>query len=447
MGAFKAYDIRGIYNKDFDKETAYKVGYFLPQLLPCDFVVVGRDVRLTSDEIHDNLCKGINDRGVDVWDIGLATTPMVYFATVYLKAGASVQITASHNPKEYNGMKISRTGAIPVGGDSGLKELEKLCAEGEIKPVKEENRGKIIEKDIHEAYLSYLKQFLPDLSGLSISVDGSNGMSNLFIKELFGEHAKYINDVMDGSFPAHEPNPLEEENCAQIKAAVLKNKSDVGVIYDGDADRVMFIDDRGRFLQPDYITAVIGAYYLEKEKGSVLVDIRTSRSTSEYLQKKGATEVLTWKVGHAYAKMKIREKQCIFGGELAGHYYFRDFHNCDSGILASLLVLQTVASLKKEGRTLGELLDEIIVYANSGEVNFKLEQKDEAMKALYDEYKTKKPDKILDFDGYRIEFPTWWFNVRKSNTEPYLRLVVEAKTREELEEHFKDLEAIIRRFK
>lgn len=447
MGAFKAYDIRGIYNKDFDKETAYKVGYFLPQLLPCDFVVVGRDVRLTSDEIHDNLCKGINDRGVDVWDIGLATTPMVYFATVYLKAGASVQITASHNPKEYNGMKISRTGAIPVGGDSGLKELEKLCAEGEIKPVIEENRGKIIEKDIHEAYLSYLKQFLPDLSGLNISVDGSNGMSNLFIKELFGEHAKYINDVMDGSFPAHEPNPLEEENCAQIKAAVLKNKSDVGVIYDGDADRVMFIDDRGRFLQPDYITAVIGAYYLEKEKGSVLVDIRTSRSTSEYLEKKGATEVLTWKVGHAYAKMKIREKQCIFGGELAGHYYFRDFHNCDSGILASLLVLQTVASLKKEGRTLGELLDEIIVYANSGEVNFKLEQKDEAMKALYDEYKTKKPDKILDFDGYRIEFPTWWFNVRKSNTEPYLRLVVEAKTREELEEHFKDLEAIIRRFK
>ncbi len=447
MGAFKAYDIRGIYNKDLNKETAYRVGYFLPQLLPCDFVVVGRDIRLTSDEIHDNLCKGINDRGVDVWDIGLSTTPMVYFATVYLKAGASVQITASHNPKEYNGMKISRSGAVPVGGDSGLKDLERLCSEGVVEPVVPEKRGKIVQKDIHEAYLSYLKQFLPDLENLNISVDCSNGMSNLYVKELFGDHAKYINDTLDGTFPGHEPNPLEEENCAQIKEAVLKNKSDVGVIYDGDADRVMFIDDRGRFLQPDNITAVIGAYYLEKEKGPVLVDIRTSRSTSEYLKKKGATEIITWKVGHAYAKMKIREKQCIFGGELAGHYYFRDFHNCDSGILASLLVLQTVASLKKEGKTLGQLLDEIIVYANSGEVNFKLEQKDEAMKALYDEYKTRKPDKILDFDGYRIEFPTWWFNVRKSNTEPYLRLVVEAKSKELLDEKFKELEAIIKKFK
>ncbi|MCR4676737.1 MAG: phosphomannomutase/phosphoglucomutase [Sphaerochaetaceae bacterium] len=446
MGAFKAYDIRGVYNQDFDKETAYKVGYFLPQLLPCKFVVVGRDVRLTSDEIHEYLCKGINDAGVDVWDIGLATTPMVYFATVYLKADASVQITASHNPKQYNGMKISRTNAIPVGGDTGLKDLERLCNKGEVKPVAEDKKGKIIEKDIHQAYLDYQKKFLPDLEGLNISVDPSNGMSNLYVKELFGDHAKYINDVLDGTFPAHEPNPLEEKNCAQIKEAVLKNKSDVGVIYDGDADRVMFIDERGRFIQPDYITAVIGAYYLEKEKGSVLVDIRTSRSTTEYVTKKGATEVFIWKVGHAFAKMKIRQEHCIFGGELAGHYYFRDFNNCDSGILASLLVLQTVAKLKKEGRTLGDLIDEIVVYANSGENNFKLEHKDEAMQALYDAYKDKNPEKVYDFDGYRIEFPTWWFNVRKSNTEPFLRLVVEAKTKEELKERFSELEAIIKKF-
>ncbi|MBQ5365303.1 MAG: phosphomannomutase/phosphoglucomutase, partial [Spirochaetales bacterium] len=386
MGVFKAYDIRGVYNQDFNKETAYKVGYFLPRLLPCKFVVVGRDVRLTSDEIFENLCRGINDAGVDVWNIGLATTPMVYFATVYLKADASVQITASHNPKEYNGMKISRSMAIPVGGDTGLKDLEKMVNELPVEPVDKGKRGKVVDKDIHQAYLDFQKKFLPDMSQLSISVDCSNGMSNLYVKELFGNHAKYINDTLDGTFPGHEPNPLEVENCRQIMEAVKKNKSDCGVIYDGDADRVMFIDERGRFIQPDYVTGVLGMYYLAKEKGSVLVDIRTSRSTTEYLEKIGATEVYTWKVGHAFAKMKIREKGCIFGGELAGHYYFRDFFNCDSGILASLIVLQTVAALKKQGKTLGQLIDEIIAYANSGEINFKLENKDGAIDALYKKY-------------------------------------------------------------
>ena len=446
MGAFKAYDIRGVYNRDFNKETVYKVGFFLPKLLPCKYVVVGRDVRLTSPEIFDFLCRGINDAGVDVWNIGLATTPMVYFATVYLKADASVQITASHNPKEYNGMKISRTMAIPVGGDTGLKDLERMVNEMEVTPVPAAKRGKIIEKDIHEAYLNYQKQFLPDLSNLSLSVDTSNGMSNLYVKELFGDHAKYINDTMDGTFPGHEPNPLDVENCAQIMEAVKKNGSDCGVIYDGDADRVMFIDERGRFIQPDYVTGILGMYYLAKEKGSVLIDIRTSRSTSEYLEKIGATKVITWKVGHAFAKMKIREEHCIFGGELAGHYYFRDFNNCDSGILASLIVLQTVAELKRQGKTLGQLVDEIVAYANSGEINFKLEQKDEAIAALYDKYSKLNPTRILDFDGYRIEFPTWWFNVRKSNTEPYLRIVSEAKTQTELDEKLAELKAIIGQF-
>ena len=446
MGVFKAYDIRGVYNQDFNKETAYKIGYFLPKLLPCDFIVVGRDIRLSSDEIFENLCNGINDAGVDVWNLGLATTPMVYFSTVYYKAQASVQITASHNPKQYNGMKISRAMAIPVGGDTGLKELERMVNEEKVTPVCSCKRGKIIDKDVHEAYLSYLKGFLPDLSNLNLTIDCSSGMSSLYVHELFGDHAKYLNDKLDGNFPAHEPNPLEVKNCAQIMKAVPENKSDCGVIYDGDADRVMFIDERGRFIQPDYVTAIIGKYYLSKEKGSVLVDIRTSRSTTEYLEKLGATQVFIWKVGHAFAKLKIREEHCIFGGELAGHYYFRDFNNCDSGLLASLLVLQTVSALKKEGKTLSQLVDEIVVYANSGENNFKLEDKDGAMNALYEKYSKLNPTKLLDFDGYRIEFPTWWFNVRKSNTEPYLRVVAEAKTKEELDQHFKEIEGIIKQF-
>lgn len=446
MGAFKAYDIRGIYNKDFNSETAYRIGYFLPSLLPCDYVVVGRDVRLSSDEIFENLCRGINDAGKDVWDIGLATTPMVYFATVFLKADASVQITASHNPPQYNGMKISRSMAIPVGGDTGLKDLEKMVASCTVKPVESSKRGRIVSKDIRADYLAFQKQFLPDMSGLNITVDASNGMSNLYVKDLFGKNAKYINDTLDGTFPGHEPNPLEVDNCRQLMAAVVKNGSDCGVIYDGDADRVMFIDERGRFIQPDYITAVLGMYFLAKEKGQVLVDIRTSRSTTGYLEKLGAVKVHIWKVGHAFAKMKIRETGCIFGGELAGHYYFRDFFNCDSGILASLIVLQTVSMLKKQGRTLGSLIDEIVCFANSGEINFQLENKDGAIEAISEHFGAQKPDRILDFDGIRMDFPSWWFSVRKSNTEPYLRIVAEAATKEELEKRLAELRAIIGRF-
>ncbi len=444
MGAFKAYDIRGIYNKDFDKHFVYKIGFFLPELLETDHIIVGRDVRTTSDEIFEYLCKGITDSGADVWNIGLATTPMVYFATVHLKAGGSVQITASHNPAKYNGLKISRAMASPVGVDSGLRELEHMVKTRE--PVPAAKKGTVVDKVVKQDYLAFLKPFAPDLSGLDISIDCSHGMANLLVKDLLGANHHYLYDHFDGTFPAHEPNPLEEENCADIKAAVLKNRSDLGIIFDGDADRVMFIDEKGRFIQPDYITAVIGAYYLKKEKGNVLQDIRTSRSTTEYLERMGGT-VTTWKVGHAYAKTKLKEINGIFGGELAGHYYFRDFHNCDSGFLAALIVLQVVVELHKQGKTFSSLLDSIIAYANSGELNFKLEHKDEAMAALYQRYAVEqKPTRVYDIDGYRIEFEDWWFNVRKSNTEPYLRLVTEARTAVQLTAKVDELAQIIKSF-
>lgn len=444
MGAFKAYDIRGIYNKDFDKDLVYKVGYFLPSLLETDHIIVGRDVRTSSDEIFEYLCNGITDSGADVWNIGLATTPMVYFATVHFAAGGSVQITASHNPAVYNGLKISRKGALPVGENSGLRELERMVNEGTV--TKAAVTGTVMEKPVRDAYIEFLRAFAPDLSGLNLSIDLSHGMANLLAKELLGSQHHYLYDHLDGTFPAHEPNPLEEENCTDIKKAVLEHKSDVGVIFDGDADRVMFIDEKGRFIQPDYITALIGEYYLRKEKGNVLQDIRTSRSTTEYLEKLGG-RVTTWKVGHAYAKVKLREINGIFGGELAGHYYFRDFYNCDSGMLAALIVLQVVAKLHTQGKTLSSFMDSIITYANSGETNFKLSQKDEAMAALHTKYvKEQKPLAVFDFDGYRVEFADWWFNVRKSNTEPYLRLVAEAKTRELLDEKVAEISQIIRSF-
>ena len=448
MGAFKAYDIRGIYNKDFDKKTAYKVGYFLPSLLSTDHVVVGRDVRLSSPEIHEYLLKGITDSGADVYDLGLATTPMVYFATVFLKADASVQITASHNPKEYNGLKISRKDAIPVGGDTGLKDLEKLCNEGEI--TISEKKGEVKDYSyVRDEYVKYLRGFCPDIADLDISIDCSNGMSSLIIKDVLKDDSiHYIYDTFDGSFPNHEPNPLDERNCEDIKRETLKNRSDVGIIYDGDADRVMFIDEKGRFIQPDYITAVLGCYYKKKGLcGNSLVVVRTIRSTTEYLEAIGFPPTL-WKVGHAFAKMKIREIDAVFGGELAGHYYFRrDFFNCDSGILASLLVLSVVKSLKEEGRTLSQLIDSIVKYSNTGEVNFKLEEKDECISRILEHFKSENPSKILSFDGYRIEFPSWWFSIRKSNTEPYLRIVLEAQSKEEMENRLKEIKDIIGQFK
>ena len=446
MSAFKAYDIRGVWGKDFNEDTVYKIGYFLPELLNTDHVVVGRDVRASSPVIHDQLIKGITDRGADVWDLGLSTTPMVYWATTHLNADASVQITASHNPAEYNGLKISRTGALPVGGDSGLKDLEKMVNEKPVSPS--ERKGKV--KDYSHVKDEYIEYFLPlskGLEDLNLSVDCSNGMSNLVIKEILAnnKNVHYIYDTFDGTFPNHEPNPLEEKNCRALEKEVIKNKSDVGVIYDGDADRVIFVDDRGEWVQPDYVTAVLGYYYGKNgRKGNALCDIRTSKSTTDYLEKNGWKCTL-WKVGHAFAKIKIREIKGIFGGELAGHYYFQDFGNCDSGVLASLLVLHVVEDLKKEGRKLSDLLSEIVTYANSRETNFKLENKDGAIKALYEKY-APNALRVMDFDGYRIEYSDWWFNVRKSNTEPYLRIVAEAKDPEVLKEKMEKISSIIHQF-
>lgn len=444
MSAFKAYDIRGIYNQDFDKNLAYKVGYFLPRLLGAKNVVVGQDVRTSSKEIFDNLCEGITDSGCDVWDIGLATTPMVYFATSYFESDASVQITASHNPAQYNGMKISKKGSLPVGYDSGLKELEAMVENDEI--VKAASKGKIFSKDAKTPYLDFLKKYVPIIDNLNISIDLSHGMANLLTKDLLGEQHHYLYDHLDGTFPAHEPNPLIIENCQDLIDTVLANKSDIGIIFDGDADRVMFIDEKGRFIQPDYITSLIGKYYLEKEQGTVLVDIRTSRSTSEYLEQLKA-KIVTWKVGHAFAKLKLREINGIFGGELAGHYYFRDFFYCDSALLATLLVLDVVAKLKEDGSSLSEFIDSFVKYANSGEINFALEEKDPAMDELYKHFVlNNKPKAVYDFDGYRVEFDSWWFNVRKSNTEGFLRLIVEASTQTLLDEKLSELKKIISRF-
>ena len=448
MGAFHAYDIRGIYNVDFDKETAYKVGYFLPELLSADKVLVGRDARVSSPEIHDYLLKGITDAGVDVYDVGLSTTPMVYWGTANYGFKASVQITASHNPAEYNGLKVSRENALPVGLDTGLGQIKEWIESGRPCPVSP-TPGRVYEKDIKKDYLAFLLKYKGDWSDLKIAMDVSNGMASLFVRDIFGDQPAYIYEEMDGTFPNHEPNPLVPANVEDLKKLVAKTGADVGVIFDGDADRVMFVDENSRFISPDLMIAVLGHYFLEErgEKGYIHQDIRSSKAVGEYLAPMGGI-MNTWRVGRAFAALKLRELDGVYGGELAGHYYFRDFFYSDSGLLAAILILNVIAKKKAEGLTLSALIARIEKYQNSGEINFKLDRKQEAMDAVRDYFMSQeKATASMDFDGYRVEFPDWWFNIRPSNTEPYLRFLCEATTKELLDEKVAKVREIIAQYK
>ena len=319
-------------------------------------------------------------------------------------------------------------------------ESDEVCV-----PV--ENKGVIRHKEVKKDYLNFQLGYVGDHSNLNIAVDCSNGMSSLFVHDLIGD-AHYINDVLDGNFPSHEPNPLEAVSQEQIKALVKKEKCDIGLLFDGDADRITFIDELGNFISPDLIIAFLGNYFLgeRRDKGIVLQDIRSSRAIQEYLDRYQA-KVETWRVGRAYAALKLRELDGVYGGELAGHYYFRDFYYSDSALLAASIVLRLLSEFKRQGRTMSSIVKEISQYHNSGEINFKLERKQEAMVAVRDHYANiQKPERFLDFDGYRLDYADWWLNIRPSNTEPYLRFLAEAKDEGRLKNIVNQVSAIVRTF-
>lgn len=443
MKAFKAYDIRGEWGIDLNEEIAYRIGFFIHKVLDAKTFLVGRDMRLSSDALFVTLTRGITDSGCNVDDIGLATTPLVYWSTAKYGYDASIQITASHNPKNHNGLKISAANAVPIGYGSGLKELEKLVESNE-KCIPATEKGIVRQIDVKQEYLTFQKQFSVDLSDLNIAIDCSNGMASLFAHELFGS-CHYINDNLDGNFPNHEPNPLEAVNQQQIKALVKKEKCDIGLLFDGDADRITFIDEEGNFISPDLIIAFLGNYFLgeQHQKGIVLQDIRSSRTIQEYLNQY-KTEVVTWRVGRAYAALKLRELDGVYGGELAGHYYFRGFYYSDSALLAASIVLRLLSQFKRQGKTMSQIIREISAYSNSGEINFKIEEKQKAMDAVRDHFMNiRKPARFLDFDGYRLDYPDWWLNIRPSNTEPYLRFIAEAKSPEKLKEICETVKSIV----
>lgn len=427
MSFFKAYDMRGEFGKDFTLDTVYRVGRWLPSLLEGRRFLVGRDMRLSSPAMRDALCCGLNDAGADVDDMGLATTPMTYFFTTEKNYDASVQITASHNPPEHNGMKVSMRGSLPMGADSGLPELERRVLSGNLlEPAP--GRGTTRTVKYRDEFVNWLIARKPPLTGLHFAVDCSDGMAGILVRDLFGTGTIYLNDTPDGRFPHHSPNPLMPESRRQISDVVKAQGLDCGVIYDGDADRVMFVDERGEFIQPDYLIPIIARHFLKTEPGATVIhDIRTSRGAIEALKADGAKPVMG-KVGHAFAKLLLRKVGAVCGGELAGHYYFRDFCNCDSGELASLLVLGALSEAKARGLTFSQLMAPIMRFATTGERNFLIQEKDEAMAAAVAamEREYGKPMAVEDFDGIRLEYRAGWVNIRKSNTEPYLRMIVEA---------------------
>lgn len=455
MGFFKAYDMRGTFAADFDLGLVRRIGRALPKVVTPDGEhrrwLVGRDCRVTSPDVVRELKAGLAESGAEVSDLGLCTTPMVYFFTAEGGYDASVMVTASHNPPTDNGLKVSSKGARPVGYADGLNKVEEMVAKAteEIQPAPADANESRCDESALARYIAWQREATPDSSfaGLRYAVDCSCGMSSIFARELF-PGAMLLNDRLDGRFPVHSPNPLKADAREQIAKAVRENGLDCGVIFDGDADRAMFVDERGEFVQPDYLIPVVarattGKVISNSEevrttggRCKIIHDIRTSRGAIEALKEDGFEPVMV-PVGHVFAKRALREIGALCGGELAGHYYFSEFHGCDSGVLAARRILAETARAKREGKTFSEMMAPISGrYANSGEVNFRVEDKTAAVGRALEAAAAKLPRQVSSskMDGIRVEYAEGWFNLRASNTEPYLRLVAECDTKERLAE-------------
>lgn len=448
-GIFKAYDVRGIYPTELDETIARKIGQAFRRVLDADdlansnSVVVSRDMRPSSEPLSRALIEGLTAAGLDVIDIGLATTPMNYFAIGHLKTAGGVQVTASHNPAQYNGLKFSKHEARPVSGDHGIALLE-TCVKDNDLPAST-RVGTVSTTDVAADYARHVLSFLRRPPGsdtarrLKVVVDASNGMAvvDRAIWDALGLDLVPLYFELDGSFPNHEANPLKLENLRDLQARVLEVGADLGVSCDGDFDRAAFIDERGEPVGSDLTTALIAGELLSREPGKhVTYDLRSSRAVAEFITENGGVPVRE-RVGHSFIKATMRGNAGIFGGELAGHYYFRDNFYADCAILA---VIEVLNLLWHSGKKMSELVAPLHRYAKSPETNFEVEDKAGKMRELAAAY----PDGEIDWmDGITVQFADWWFNVRPSNTEPLLRLVVEARTQGELDRRFAELVAKI----
>jgi len=429
MSISKAYDIRGVYPNEINEEIAAKIGSAFFKFTGAKEIIVGRDMRNSSPALSQAAIKGIVAAGGTAIDIGMVSTPMVYFAVGRYGYGGGMATTASHNPAEYNGFKLCREKAIPISGDTGLKDIEATV--GSMSSIPAGEKGRVVKRDVLSDYKKHILGFVKKIESLKVVIDAGNGMVGAFLPEIFKGLPCQIIPLYfepDGSFPNHEANPLKDENIRDLKAKVVETKADFGAAFDGDGDRCMFVDERGERISSDTTTALIARELLKREKGSrVVYDLRSSWVLPEEIKKGGGRPVRE-RVGHSFIKATMRRENAIFGGELSGHYYYRDNFYADSGLITLVEVLNIVSSAKMK---LSQLVSPLKRYYATGETNFEVEDKDGKMRELAQVFSDAKIDYL---DGVTVEYGDWWFNVRKSNTEPLLRLNLEAKTKEGVEE-------------
>jgi phosphomannomutase len=446
-GIFKAYDVRGIYPTEIDANIARQIGLAFQHVLDAEdrahgnTVVVSRDMRNSSPVLAAALIEGITAAGFDVLDIGLASTPMNYFAIGHTGAAGGVQVTASHNPAQYNGFKFSRHGARPVSGDHGIALMESKIAAGDLPHAA--RPGTVRQGDVDDDYKRHILSFLrPAKEGsrrLKVAVDAANGMVTIdrHILDAMGIDIVPLFFELDGSFPNHEPNPLKEENLRDVVRAVRDSGANLGAAFDGDADRVGLVDEQGQPVPNDLTTGLIAGELLAREPGkAVIYDLRSSRAVAEYVTEHGGVPVRE-RVGHSFMKATLRARDGIVGGELAGHFYFRDHFYADCAVLALVEVLNL---MRETGEPLSKLIAPLARYAKSPEINFVVEDKAGKIALLAQRYADAQIDYL---DGITVSYPDWWANVRPSNTEPYLRLVLEAKTPADLASRRAELIALL----
>jgi phosphomannomutase len=439
-GIFKAYDIRGIYPDELDESVAERIGRAFVTFLGERRIVVGRDMRLSSPQLSRHFIEGATSQGADVVDIGLCSTDMIYFASGMLDLPGAM-FTASHNPKEYNGLKLCRRRAAPISEDTGIAEIRDLVLAGVFPPAG--RRGEVERRDMLGSYVDHVLGFIDveAVRPLRVVVDAGNGMAGMLIPAVFERlPARLIPYCfeLDGSFPHHQPSPIEPQNIKLLQDWVLENRADLGMAFDGDADRVFLVDDKGEPVSASVTTALVARRILQTHPGEkVIYNCVNSRIVPETIRQYGGIPIRE-RVGHSFIKQTMAETGAIFAGEHSGHYYFRDNFRADSGLIAAMIVLETVSL---EGKPLSEVVAPFRKYHNSGEINSRVDDVQGKLEQIAAAYPDARVDRM---DGLNVEYDDWWFNVRPSNTEPLLRLNLEADTLELMRAKTEEVLALIR---
>jgi phosphomannomutase len=443
---FKAYDVRGIVPDELDADGAYRIARAYVDAFEPRKIAVGHDMRVSSRELHEAAIRGVLDAGCDVDDIGLCGTEMLYYAVGEYGYEGGFTVTASHNPKQYNGMKMVRRGALPVGGESGLDQIKEIALKGEFREPSK--RGEKAQRDVLSGFAERCLSLVDvnAIKPLTVVLDAANGMAGLMfapILERLPIKADRCHFEPDGTFPHYEPNPLLPENREFIISEVKRQNAQLGIAWDGDADRCFFVDDTGEFVAGDFITALMAESMLKKHPGAtILYDIRASRAVPDIVNRDGGRPVAS-RVGHAFIKHRLRQEDAVFAGEVSGHYYFRDFYGVDTGIVPALIMLELIS---KSGKKLSELLAPLRErYHLSGEINSTVSDVPLKLQELKERYGPNgEGGQLGHLDGLSVDFPEWHFNVRPSNTEPLLRLNLEAYTDEEMQRRRDEVLALIR---